>query len=367
MKGEIKMTKEKDIYTLCNDIHTDLEQYDAEPINELDKKRMQYKGAEIAAAYPKQKQKRKSKNYKWIAAACSALLVCGVMMTDTGSRAVYAAGENVAYHISSFLGIDRNLSEYATVIGTEQTDNGYSIRLNEVILDQNTLIVATDVSKTDGEGILKEEVFMGIPVGDVYINGRSVVSAASGSAVYDEEEHFIGALFEYHLQDTIDTTCELDIKLVFHNINVQKERIAGRWEFHFIADGAALAKDTVRIPLNIVVETENGAKVVFQYFSENLLSERIYYGVEGNLNKSVYLIGEDDLGNKVKFSSNVYESNLDGTKGQGFMTPYSMNMITDKTKSLTLTPYVSSDIVKDNRHFRGELVQAGESFVIELK
>ena len=31
MKGEIKMTKEKDIYTLCNDIHTDLEQYDAEP------------------------------------------------------------------------------------------------------------------------------------------------------------------------------------------------------------------------------------------------------------------------------------------------------------------------------------------------
>ena len=156
--------------------------------------------------------------------------------------------------------------------------------------------------------------------------------------IIDEEEHFIGALFEYHLQDTIDTTGELDIKLVFHNINVQKERIAGSWEFHFIADGAALAKDTVRIPLNIVVETENGAKVVFQYFSENLLSERIYYGVEGNLNKSVYLIGEDDLGNKVKFLSNVYESNLDGTKGQGFMTPYSMNMITDKTKSLTLTP-----------------------------
>ena len=174
------MTKGKDIYTLCNDIHTDLEQYDMEPINELDKKRMQYKGAEIAAAYPKQKQKSKSKNYKWIAAACSALLVCGVMMTDTGSRAVYAAGENVAYHISSFLGIDRNLSEYATVIGTEEIDNGYSIRLNEVILDQNTLIVATDVYKTDSEGTVIEKVPMGIPIGDVFINGLDAVRVAAG-------------------------------------------------------------------------------------------------------------------------------------------------------------------------------------------
>ena len=359
------MKDEKQLYALLNDVQTDLSGYE-DTLNDLEKKRMQYSAKQIVQTYPKV-QKGQHKNRTWIAAACTALLVCGFMMTDAGSHAVYAAGESVAYHISSFLGIDRNLSDYATVIGTEQTDNGYTIRLNEVILDQNTLIVATDVSKTDGEGILKEEVFMGIPVGDVYINGRSVVSAASGSAVYDEEEHFIGALFEYHLQDTIDTTSELDIKLVFHNINVQKEKIAGSWEFHFIADGAALAKDTVRIPLNIVVETENGAKVVFQYFSENLLSERIYYGVEGNLNKSVYLIGEDDLGNKVKFLSNVYESNLDGTKGQGFMTPYSMNMITDKTKSLTLTPYVSSDIIKDNRHFRGELVQAGEPFVIELK
>ena len=49
------------------------------------------------------------------------------------------------------------------------------------------------------------------------------------------------------------------------------------------------------------------------------------------------------------------------------MTPFSNGMITDDTKTLTLTPFVSTDIVKDNRHVRGELVQAGEPFVIELK
>jgi len=367
MKGEIKMTKEKDIYTLCNDIHTDLEQYDAEPINELDKKRMQYKGAEIAAAYPKQKQKRKSKNYKWIAAACSALLVCGVMMTDTGSRAVYAAGENVAYHISSFLGIDRNLSEYATVIGTEEIDNGYSIRLNEVILDQNTLIVATDVYKTDSEGNVIEEVPMGIPIGDVFINGRDAVRVAAGGAQYDEAGNALGAVVQYHLDERIDTSGELDIKLVYHSISAKEGHPTGNWEFHFIADGKALADATQYIPLNYVVTSDNDAKIMFSHYSSNILGARIYYSIEGKLNKNIYLNGVDDAGNEVQFISNIYEGNYEGTEGKGYMTPFSNGMITEDTKSLTLTPYVSSDIVKDNRHFRGELVQAGEPFVIELK
>ncbi len=359
------MKDEKQLYTLLNDVQTDLSVYE-DSINELDKKRMQHSAKQIMQTYPKLQNER-HKNRTWIAAACTALLVCGVMMTDVGSRAVYAAGESVAYHISNFLGIDRNLSDYATVIGTEQTDNGYTIRLNEVILDQNTLIVSTNVYKTDREQMVQEEVFMGIPVGDVYINGRSAVSAASGSAVYDEADNSIGALFEYHLQNTIDTTGELDIKLVFHNISVQKGRPEGNWEFHFIADGAALAQDTVHIPLNIIVETEKGAKVEFQYYSENLLGERIYYGVEGSLNKSIYLIGVDDIGNEIKFSPNVYEGNYEGTEGKGYMTPFSTDMITEDTKTLTLTPFFSEDVVReDGKIFRGELVQAGEPFVIEL-
>ena len=365
MKGEMKMTNEKTIYTLCNDIQTDLDEYPMAPVRELEKKRMMHTAKQIVKSYPKQNANRK--NYKWAAVACTALLMCGVMMTDAGSKALYAAGENAAYHISSFLGIDRNLSEYATVIGTEQNDNGYTIRLNEVILDQNTLMVATDVYKTDSDGNVIEEVPMGIPIGDVFINGRDVVKVAAGGAQYDEAGTALGAVVQYHLDDRIDTSGELDIKLVYHSISAKEGCPTGNWEFHFIADGKALADATQNVPINYVVTSDNDAKIIFSHYSSNLLGARIYYSIEGKLNKNVYLNGVDDAGNEVQFISNVYEGNYEGTKGKGYMTPFSKDMITDNTKTLTLTPFVSTDIVKDNRHIRGELIPAGKAFTIELQ
>lgn len=360
------MKNEKELYELLHDVHTELEQYDIQPLNSLDKKRMRYSAKRIIKQYPKQKKQMYGK--AWIAVACSMLLVCGVMMTDMGSSAVYAAGESMAYHISSFLGIDRNLSEYASVIGTEQTDNGYTIRLNEVILDQNTLIVSTNVYKTDSEGNVAEEIPMGIPIGDVYINGRDVANAAGGGARYDEADNSLGALIEYHLKENIDTTGELDIKLVFHNISVQEGRPSGEWKFHFVADGAALAQDTVCIPLDYIVTAENGARVYLSHYTDNVLSERIYYSIEGDLNKDIYMQGTDDLGNEVQFITHVYEGNYAGTKGSGYMKPYSVEMITDDTKTLTLTPYFAEDVIgEDGRYYRGELVQAGEPFTITLK
>lgn len=358
------MKDEKQLYALLNDVQTDLSGYE-DTINDLDKKRMQYSAKQIVQTYPKV-QKGQHKNRTWIAAACTALLVCGFMMTDAGSHAVYAAGESVAYHISNFLGIERNLSEYATVIGTEQTDNGYTIRLNEVILDQNTLIVATNVYKTDSEGNVIEEVPMGIPIGDVFINGRDAVRVAAGGAQYDEAGNALGAVVQYHLDERIDTSGELEIKLVYHSISAKEGHPTGNWEFHFIADGKALADATQYIPLNYVVTSDNDAKIVFSYYSSNILGARIYYSIEGKLNKNIYLNGVDDVGNEVQFISNVYEGNYEGTEGKGYMTPFSDGMITEDTKTLTLTPFVSTDIVKDNRHVRGELVQAGEPFVIEL-
>ncbi len=360
------MKREQDIYRLFNDIQSDVDGYDSLSMNELDKKRMQHSAKQIASAYPKQ-QRKMNQSRKWIAAACATLMVCGIMMTDVGSAVVYAAKENVAYHISSFLGLDRNLSEYTTVLGTEQTDNGYTIRLNEVILDQNTLIVSTDVYKTDSEGNILEEVPMGIPIGDVFINGREAVKVAAGGAQYDELGNTLGAVIQYHLDDRIDTSGELDIKLVYHNISVEEGRPTGNWKFHFIADGKALADATQHIPINYIVTSDDDASISFSHYSSNVLGVRIYYSIEGKLNKNIYLNGVDDAGNEVQFISNVYEGNYAGTEGKGYMTPYSNGMITEDTKSLTLTPFVSTDIVKDNRLFRGELVQAGEAFTIVLK
>lgn len=82
--------------------------------------------------------------------ACAAALVAVLAIPGAGSEIVYAAGEGVAWHISNFMGLDRNLQDYATVIGTSQTDQGYTIRLNEVVLDQGSLVVSTSLIQRRG-------------------------------------------------------------------------------------------------------------------------------------------------------------------------------------------------------------------------
>lgn len=351
-----------DMYDLLNDIETDLQGYENVAVSELEKKRMK-------KALRQHTGKRSHK--KVVSAACAAVLLTVLAVPAVGGDIVYAAGEGIAWRISQALYLDRDLQEYTTVVGTSQTDDGYTLRLNEVVLDQGSLVVSTSTYKADGSAFTEDEfINMGVPTGTVNVNGWPVLGGAGGGAGL-EEDGSIGAVISYDL-DNIDTSGELDIKLVYRDIGPIGDRglfhsaTSGKWAFHFTADGAALAADTVTIPLNQQFTLPNDVAVTLTNYTSNALGQRVYYTTAGGTatDRSDYhlrLQGMDDQGQEIIFETR----RANGQKGTGYMSCEILGaQITEQTKWLELTPYAVA-FPKESGQMSHDYLPMGESFRIE--
>lgn len=348
----------KNIYDLCNDVQTNIQDYTIEKVTELEKRGMKQMAKQCAG---------KKRSYKKLAGvACAAILLTTFAVSAPGSMVVYAASEGIAWHISNFMGLERDLQEYATVVGTAQTDQGYTIRLNEVVLDQGSLVVSTNVYQegaTTDEAL--QELKMGVPMGRVFVNGRLILDSASGGARL-EEDNSVGSVIRYDL-DGIDTSGELDIKLIFDHISLQEGSPTGKWKFHFVADGSALAAATDSIPLDYQFTLENDARVQFTEYTANALGQRFYFTIDGvsKQERSDYnlrLTGTDDLGQEVIFET----MRIDGQKGTGYMECQMIGApVTEQTKWLELTPYAVA-FPKESGRMSNNYEKVGEPFKLDL-
>ena len=349
------------VYDLLNEVETDLNDYHVVPLTELEQKRLKNKVKRISG---------KSKYSKrWMAAACAAVCSLGFLLMAPADSPVYAAKESAAYHIGQFLGFERNLDAYIDVIGTAQSDNGYTIELNEVILDRGSLLVSTNIYSEDADGNLAKERNMGIPIGDVYINGRDAADTSGGGTRLEESGKSFGSLMEFHLKEGIDTSGKLDVKLVYHNISLKDENLSGKWVFHFTADGSALAADTRIIPVNYHLLQENDAEIRLTDYTGNILGQHIAYSTHGYTNCNLKLEGVDDKGQSIVFISSVYEGNMSGTEGNGYLKNDTMlgSAITEETRWLSLTPYLGVDTMDETGCIFTEYKPAGEPFTIYLQ
>lgn len=341
----------KNIYDVLNDVQTDVQAYEIEPVRELDKKRMK----------KALRQRTGKRSYKKAAGvACAVVLLTALAVPN---EIVYAAGEYSAWHIENFMGIDRDLQDYVTVVGTSQTDNGYTIRLDEVALNQGSLIVSTNISK---EGASEDEMKMIVPTGQVYINGLPVWGGISGGSRV-EANCSVQSVVSYDLGD-IDTSEELDIKLVYRQIGQDDSKsISGKWKFYFTADGSALAENTVYVPLNKQFTLPNGVTVTLTKYAGNALEQRVYYTTAGGtaMDRSDYhlrLQGVDDQGQEIVFETR----RADGQKGTGYMSCEILGaQITEDTKWLELTPYAVA-FPKESGRMSHDYQPMGEPFHIEV-
>ena len=351
----------RNVYDLLNDVETNLDDYDVIPLSGLEQKRLQYKVKQITGT--------KKHNRRWMGAARAAVLAMGFVMLAPADSPLYAAKENAAYHIGQFMGIERYLDAYIDVIGTAQSDNGYTIELNEVILDRGSLLVSTNIYSEDADGNLVKERNMGIPIGDVYINGRDAADTSGGGTRLEESGKSFGSLMEFHLKEGIDTSGKLDVKLVYHNISLIDENLSGKWVFHFTADGSALAADTRIIPVNYHLLQENDAEIRLTDYTGNILGQHIAYSTHGYTNCNLKLEGVDDKGQSIVFISSVYEGNMSGTEGNGYLKNDTMlgSAITEETRWLSLTPYLGVDTMDETGCIFTEYKPAGEPFTIYLQ
>lgn len=122
------------VYDLLNDMDHQPKEYTAENVSEKDIKK--WKKAFVA--------KRHFPAKKWIKYAAAAAVLCAVAAgTVMGPvrHNVYAGVKAVAYDLSQALGISEDLEPYKTVVGSTISGGGYSVTLNEVVLDEESMYI----------------------------------------------------------------------------------------------------------------------------------------------------------------------------------------------------------------------------------
>ena len=346
----------KNIYEMLNDVKTDINDYKKEELNDIEKKKLKNQFRKSINT--------KRRNKKSIVAAATVMVIVGsigLFGTDAGAEIMAKMSES----ISSSIGVHKDLDNYNTVVNKCITDNGITIQLNEVILDQsqNQLIISETVSF---QNMLNENDVYDTEK-TIYINNKKVKFTSASGGSWKTDGYSEQSVYEYDLSSLkdVDLSGDLDIKIEYSKVWINYEDSKkGKWVFEFKANGDMLKIDTKEIKLNNSFTLENGEKITLEKYTSNALGQNIFCRVENykkNENYEIALRGTDDLGNKVGFLTKrgskdyvvLRYSNIDGN-------------LDENAKELTLTPYAVK-YPEQGGELSNDFKQVGEEFKISLE
>ncbi len=349
------MKNTENIYELLNYLSIDLEDYVKEELSDMEKQKLK-------RAFRRKKNRSNSKKHGTIAVA---LLLAVVIFAQTGwGKAVYAATESklaeISYSISEALGIERNIAPYANVVNQVVESNGTAMKLTDVIIDKDELILSiiTSINKPV-QGINFDY--------DIFINGKKIsnYSATGRSGPIDDSQTCFSSAYSVNIAG-IDATGDVDIKVVLKNLthytsDAASEKVKGKWEFEFVADGSELMADTFALALDYGFHIGDG-KYTLEEFRYNPVNQKIFGKVKDRSEHSyeIDLRGKNNLGNEVEFT-------LTSVSGEDLIFKY-QNLQGDLSKeitSITLTPYAAKLPEKDGKT-SDDWEQVGEAFTIHL-
>jgi hypothetical protein len=350
-----------DIYSLLNDAKINLDEYKKDDFNDIEKKLLKKNIRKSIKSSSKQSNRRKV-----IAAAAIVVLITGMSFGNTRAYALSKINL-VSESISSFLGIEKNLEDYNTVINKAITDNGVTVKLNEVILDDNELLISTNISS---DRSLKEYETWNSDM-TLYINNKKVEFTGASGGIKNIDDTTSQAVIQYDLDSIkdIDLSGDLNIKIIYSKMTVNyQDDINGTWKFEFKTNGDKLKIDTKTVKLDYGFELDNGNKYILEKYTGNSLGQKIYGKIiDNSANNEAYNIllkGHDDLGNKVIFDlsrgrkdwfvlkyENVLVGNMNGKASKLILTPYAVKMPEHSGKEPGFDEYK----------------KAGEEFTINIK
>lgn len=324
------------IYSLLNDASINLDEYKKDDFNDIEKKLLKQNIRKVIKKDNKQSVRRKA-----IAAAVIVVVLTGMSFGNTRAFAISKINL-VSESISSFLGIDKNLDDYNTVINKAIIDNGVTVKLNEVILDDNELLISTNISS---DRILKDYETWNSDM-TLYINNKKVKFTGAGGGIKNIDDNTSQQVIEYDLDSIkdMDLSGELNIKIIYSKMAVNyQDDINGTWKFEFKTSGDKLKIDTKTVKLGYEFDLESGNKYILEKYTGNALGQKVYGKIiDNSANNETYNIllkGYDELGNKVIFDlsrgrkdefvlkyENVLVGNLNGKASKLILTPYAVKM-----------------------------------------
>lgn len=341
----------KDIYEILNDSNIDIDKYKKYDLNDIEKEKLKNN-------FKNSVKNKKSIKKLPIAIAMSLILATGLVTTNLGSEILVSASITTS-NISSYLGLNKNLDNYSTIINKSISKNGVTISLNDVILNNNELIVSSTIQSSKGDAT--NEGFH--EYGDILINGKIIKAGSTGSSKAIDKST-MESVTNYILPD-IDLSKEIDIKIIYSDVLVGAKSIYGPWIFEFKANGSDLSKDTKRINLDNKFTLDNGNKINLTKFTSNAIGQEILYTIKNDnpTDKSAYdikLVGKDNLNNPIEFG--LSSSDSDG--GILKIEPV-LGKLSDKATSISLTPYAVKFPEKSGK-LSDDLKKIGNEFTIDL-
>lgn len=304
-----------------------------------------------------------------MAAGVAVALTVTLFGTNVGAQALTRALQIAGVEdIGKFIGIQKNLDDYKTVINKSITNDGVTVQLNEVILDGDELTISSNVIYDkklseiyDEKQSDVDEAWHGF--NGISINGKGL-NTGSGGGSRSIDDYTIQSVLTYDLGD-IDLSGDLDIKLSCSPVkgNGVTNKKSDDWGFEFKTNGDKLKIDTKEMALNNKFILENGTEYSFEKYTDNSMGQRIYASISNFKMEPIYgveLRGTDNLGNKVNF----YPSHSDDKKALFKIQNLDGN-INKNAKTLILTPYAVK-YPEEGGKIDGEYKQVGKEFTINL-
>ncbi|WP_160688244.1 DUF4179 domain-containing protein [Clostridium sp. C2-6-12] len=350
------------IYSMLNEGNINLEEYERKDFNDIEKKN-------IMNNFRKSISKKKSCKRNIVAAGLAVALMVTLFGTNVGVQALTKTLQIAGVEdIGRFLGIQKNLDDYKTVINKVISNNGVTVQLNEVILDGDELTVSYNViydkklSEIYGENQSEDnQAWHGF--NGISINGKELNTGGGGGS-RSIDEYTIQSVLTYDIGE-LDLSGDLDIKLSCSPVEVNRDinNKSNKWGFEFRTNGDLLKIDTKELSLNNKFIMENGTEYTLQKYTSNAVGQKIYASVSNFKMKPTYdisLKGTDNLGNKVEFYAS--HSSKDNAL---FKIENIYGNLNENAKILTLTPYAAK-YPEESGKMDEEYKQVGEPFIIDL-
>ncbi len=355
----------KNIYDMLNDYNINFDELKEEGFNDIEKKKIKYNFKKSINKENKKSNKRKK---TIIAATFIGALFIGFIGTDVGATVVYGI-KMASYEIATFLGIKKDLSSYKTVVNKTLSNYELEIKLNEIILDNDELIISSTFKPKD-EKLEGKSIFL-IP--EVFVNGSSLgVTMAGGLGGIIIDDSGYSTAMEYSFKEE-EYNGDLDIKITYRDMFINQEfKRTEPITFEFTTSSEELANNTKKIELNNTFTLASGEEIKLNKYTSNVISEKIYYSIDRKgKDETPYYIklkGQDNEGNKIAFTLSK------GTSNWGVLKLDNKEYkISETATSITLAPYAIQFPIENNKSDNNieqindnDLTQIGEEFSIQI-
>ena len=307
---------------------------------------------------------------KFSSIAATLVLTLGLFSQTSFGKNVYATAgskiSEISYSVGKALGIEKNIEPYGNVVNQVVENGGIEVKLTDVIIDKDELIFSTIVNTNKAVSGFNLDY-------NIYINGKKLrdYGGSGFSGPIDDSKTLFNEIYSFDVKG-IDTKKDVDIRIVLDNFNyyieglekgeIKEEKIKGKWEFEFIANGSQLMANTHALPLDYSFNIDN-TKYILEEFRYNPVNQKIY-GKIGDKNQGLEydfeLRGKDNLGNKLVF----YLSSADRENLVFKYNNYDRNLAEEIT-SINLTPYAVK-FPEESGRMNNNWEQVGEEFTIYI-